>query len=317
MSFYEIIEDLLKSGQYESVNEKFNNPENAHNLNESSWDLGALFCNYLHKKSTENEITYEWVRTLSLKLCQNYGNPKELFLVYLENSENFLNCDLNFAFLVEIMQTLFKRLENTNFASGSLELALRELVKYIKKASLDFNQNIDSGSICALVEKLANFIDNFINISCQTSQNLHVTLTEALVNLFDQPLATHLFFQLFQVKPETTPVIALYKRIFGQIVVLNKDIIKLILALENDLNVQSQYDEEEDDLSSQKSPKYIYKITETAVNSLFCFTLLTRSQSVSNDFNGFPLVYESLFLLKTFLPFSLRILTDNKTGRGT
>jgi hypothetical protein len=303
MEFYEKIEDLLKTDQLAKIGDEFRHEENRKHLNDSSWDLATLFCNYLNKTADETQPapstqTLECIRELSLDLCQNYGNPKEIFLVFLENSEAFLVSDTNFTFLIDVMKCIFKRLENTNFASTSLELALRELNKYLKK--------VNSQQSC---EKFLDFVEEFFSIS-----SLNPLLTETLLNQFDQPLAVQFFAQLPAENWDSLPIFSLFKRVWSRIVTLNKDVVKLILALENDLKIQNSYDPEEDnDLELRKEPKYAYKITETSANLFFYFTLYAAStHNLFNHVSSFPLVYDNFYLLKNLLPISLRLLLVNE-----
>jgi hypothetical protein len=311
MEFYEKIEDLIKTNQLTKLFEQFHIEENRNNLNESSWDLATLFCSYLTEKTNENDqysnttqttTTIECIRQLSIDLCKNYGKPKELFLVFLENSETFLTNDVNFTFLIEIMLILFNRMENTNFALTSLELALRELSKYLKRENSQIN-----------CERLVAFMDKFAHI-----ENLNTILVESLLNLFDQPLAAQFFSVLSNenlLELDTNPHYSLFKRIWSQIAALNKDIFKLIFLVENDLKIQNIYDSNEDDLSNvdNQTSKYAYKITETAANSFFYFTLFLNDSHVISDTYGLPLVYESFYLLKTLLPISLRLLMADQS----
>lgn len=298
MEFYERIEDLIKTSQLTKLLEQFHIEENRNNLNESSWDLATLFCNYLNETQTTTTTTIECIRQLSIDLCKNYGKPKELFLVFLENSETFLTNDVNFTFLIEIMLILFKRMENTNFALTSLELALRQLNKYLKRENNQIN-----------CERFVDFMANFSHI-----ENLNTILVESFLNLFDQPLAAE-FFSLIS-NQDSSPLYSLFKRIWSQIAALNKDILKLILLIECDLKAQNIYDSNDDDLSNSENQtsKYVYKITETAANAFFYFTLfLNDSHVIISDTYSLPLVYENFYLLKTLLPFSLRLLMADQS----
>jgi hypothetical protein len=142
---------------------------------------------------------------------------------------------------------------------------------------------------------------------------VNTLLTETLLNQFDQPLAAQFFAQLPTEKCDSLPIcFPLFKRVWSRIVALNKDVVKLILVLENDLKIQNTYDPEEDNDFELNEPKYVYKITETSANLFFYFTLYAAStHNLFNHVSSFPMVYEHFYLLKCLLPISLRLLLIN------
>ena len=88
MDFYIDFENLLQSGDLKSCIELFYLRENEAYLNQYSWDLASLFVTYLNTPNVDKN-TLEFIEAANLHLCKFNGNPRELFLIYLENTEFF------------------------------------------------------------------------------------------------------------------------------------------------------------------------------------------------------------------------------------
>ena len=130
MEFYENFKTLLETNQIDECSTLYYSFEGFQLIEDYSWELTQLFCELLNKQ-TEGK-TLEFIRQASLYLSSQFGNAKELFLIYLENAESFFAIDQNYFTLVDLIQVLLHRL-SPKFVFYSIELAINQLRKNIAK----------------------------------------------------------------------------------------------------------------------------------------------------------------------------------------
>ena len=186
MEFAQQFNDLLDKGELDEATNQLYDVMNIMDIGEASWDLSSILCAFISKQSDPKSI--EFARNAAMYLCQLFGSPKELFLVYLENAEGFFSDLSKYSLLVELLQTLLFRL-SARFVFYSLELALNQLVKPIaqKTSELALHKNAQSEQVLMkFTEKYVDFVEAFV-----VSENvgeLKGLLTNSLVNLFNEPL---------------------------------------------------------------------------------------------------------------------------------
>jgi hypothetical protein len=324
MDFYTSFESLLENGYLEKCIELFYLKDNEHYLNEFSWDLASLFVNYLNNSNNSIETEgkksiLEFVEAANLHLCKNNGNPRELFLIYLENTEFFFRQDINFLKLVDLIQILLLRVQS-KCVYHSIELAVDQFLKYLKsKVSVSNEEkNEDLGTqlrINLLYGKFLDFIQTFINREFEQNQNdlalfsqkLKNFLTTVLVNLFDEPfLGIH-----FQNDSNYSSIIS---KCLQQINNMNRDLFKLVVKLEmelkkSDLSLESDEEKEENIKTLNLNGLSISSL----VHYLCVFKWPGQDQNYlfKVSFYNFPNIYTHLFVFQTFLPILMRLLAFN------
>lgn len=188
MEFSELFKETLESGNLEECTTLLYSVENIQLVGDASWDLSTVLCQFAAKSDTPESI--DFIRNATMYICQLFGNPKELFLVYLENSESFFSTNAKYFLLADILQTLLLR-QSPRFIFYSLELALNQLVKLIKKITLELaDKQVEcvEQRLVVITNKFVDFLEVFIGKDMEDrSFNLKSLVTIALVNLFNEP----------------------------------------------------------------------------------------------------------------------------------
>lgn len=120
MEFYQAIESSLSSLDYALFNSLFYSTTNESSRDEMSWDLALLFMDRLEKQGNISELK-SCIEKANLELTLKSGNPKELFLVYLQNSAYFASNESNFIHFLDLTQNLFERINSSKFTLNSLD----------------------------------------------------------------------------------------------------------------------------------------------------------------------------------------------------
>jgi hypothetical protein len=200
LRFYEDFERyLVVEGDILKCHEIFYDVLNIQFINDYADDISSLFIDNLFGadwSSTNMKLDADrsqFCADASLYLCQLFGNPKDLFLFYLEKSAQFMNAgDLKFELFVDILHHLLMRLPQ-KLLQSSLEMALCELQKYVKQIDSESIQDaaVKTGSssainrLCRVTTKYIDFISSFASMNDKTLSNI---LTISSVNLMDKPL---------------------------------------------------------------------------------------------------------------------------------
>jgi hypothetical protein len=179
MEFYDNIKTLLENNEIKECSELFYSFESIQQVEDLSWELVNLFSEQIvkHEQINNNEQCLTFLRQASLYICGNFGNAKELFLVYLENADSFFVSDVNYCWLIDSLQCLLTRLA-TKFIFYSFELALNQLKKNLVKKSFNLK----------LTNKYVDFLNAFVNYKADL--NMKKLLVNSIVSLFNEPLLT-------------------------------------------------------------------------------------------------------------------------------
>lgn len=185
MEFAQQFKDLIESGELEEASNQLYDVVNIMEIGEASWDLSSILSAFIAK--AEDQKSVDFVRNAAMYLCQLFGNPKELFLVYLENAEGFFGTLDKYSLLVDLLQTLLLRL-SARFVFYSLELALNQLIKPIsrKTAKLVAEKTEQTElDLMKFTDKYVDFLEAFV--LSESLNDYKDLLTHALVNLFNEP----------------------------------------------------------------------------------------------------------------------------------
>lgn len=338
MEFYDRIEKLLENNELEECKELIYSTDNSKHLHEFSWDLASLFCNHLNK-SIDNEPLVATLVDLSKHLCANYGSAKELFLIYLENSEYFLKeDDSNYFHLIDLLTVILDRL-SIKFVLYSLELAINELLKYIKKTlSKIRNENcelndVDIERANKLINKLIDLVELFVykeieneRVNEQANTKLKEYLTNIMINLYNEPylyvdFSSELDNNNVNVDlKSTSSSIKLLNRIYKLVNLFNKDLFKLFVGLEEKLANKNEKEnepidddgkEEEEEEEDTKSNKV--NVNKFALSSFIYFSLFIQTNNLIGSselrFNHLPMVYTHFYMLLKLVPSVIRFLS--------
>lgn len=296
MEFAELFKESLDKNELEEASTLLYDVENIMMVGDASWDLSSVLCTFLAKCDDEESI--EFVRNATMYLCQLFGNPKELFLVYLEQSEAFFSHETKYFLLADLLQTLLLRL-SSRFVFYSLELALNQLTKLISKKTLEFEasqEQLVEQSLIVITNKFVDFLEAFILKDQEDAvYNLKSLLTNSTVNLFNEPFLSLNFsvddnmnFNLEKnsTLAEKNKSFELLKRIFSLLTKLGyNDFFKLAQELE----FKCLVNDKNETLKLNK-------------NALCSFTTYAFTQNLHLDKPHYPRVYSDLFLLKSFIP---------------
>ncbi|CAF0705094.1 unnamed protein product [Brachionus calyciflorus] len=281
MEIYQKLESALEHNDINEFQLIFNDVENDKFKNEFSWDLALLFINYLKKYSDEKKIpNSEVILHSTKKLCQNYGNPKELYLVFLENSEFFLK-DLNIMSLVDITETLLLK-STSKFVSNSIDNFLNLLEKFFQ-----IEINLKHDHLIKILERILFFIRELVEKFFENSTDLFKNLiNKFLIDRFHEP-----FIKLQSRDIENYFLSPDYESIFESNVslvkILNKNIFKLITDSVMDQN----------------------KVDKLGL-SLFISYLYFKQSKVINDYLSFPKIYHHFYIYEQIIPIINSLLYD-------
>lgn len=122
MEFYDAIERSLSNSDYSKFRSVFYSPMNESNRNEMSWDLALIFMTRLNQisESNEDDEARLCLEEANLDLSRRSGSPKELFMVYRQNSDYFTRGEANLVYFFDVMESLFTRGPNPKFVMDSL-----------------------------------------------------------------------------------------------------------------------------------------------------------------------------------------------------
>lgn len=272
MEFYDKIKTLLDENKIEECKNEFYSFENWQLLEDTCWDLTHLFCELLGKQHDEEALNF--LQQAALYLCQQFGNPKELFLIYLENSDSFFKNDSNYYMLIEAVQVLLMR-QSTKFVFYSLELAINQLRKNIAK-------KIDYENIFNLTNKYTDFLANFVDfLLANNDSNMKNLLLYSLVNLFHEPLLNK--------NLESDEHSELIKKILAQISKLEANFFNLIIRL----HTEKQAETDTIKLSNQSLGPFLYSVYK-------------------HEPSRFPLIYSGFYQLRVFSPIVNDLINQTK-----
>ena len=297
MEFYETIKDLLDQREFVKCSDEYYSVMNIQNLEDVSWDLASLFCEYLAKNdpNKDNDLI-EFAYKASMYLCELFGNPKELFLIYIESGEDYFTNESKFIILVDILQILLLRLP-PKLVHYSLEMALNQFNKYMKKLQTPLEDS-NWESFIRVTNRYIDFLSIFVNKELEEpiTMNLRTMLTNTLVNLINDPFSKlnleseNLTFTKINLDLKQSDSL---KRVFCLINKLNKNVLSLTLDLENLPN---------DDTS--------IKPDKIAI-SLLVYLILTKDFDLSPTASPayLPMVYNSFYLMNILYPMLSRLFS--------
>lgn len=222
MEFYDQIRTLLERNQIDECSELFYSFESIQLVEDYSWELTSLFCEQITKQTEEK--TVQFIRQASFYVAGQFGSPKELFLIYLENAESYFHSDTNYFLLVDLVQMLLLRL-SAKLVYYSLELAINQLKKNILK-------NAQHSNIVSLTRKYVDFLSVFVDMS-QSDQNMKQLLVSSLINLFNEPLIG------IDLEEENTDKQDLVKKILDSIQKLNVNFFNLFTDLHKQVRIKT------------------------------------------------------------------------------
>jgi hypothetical protein len=208
--YYNQLEDYLVNDQIETINKFYKESKNINEFKKVYyWELASLFCTYLNKHHDENRLCDEigvFCLEASLDLCKNnYGNPREVLLVYLENSSKFQVTDDKFLKFIEILKYILLNIPSKQLLY-SLELACGVIYNFINTIELPRDFNLDENDkkvfdhdirvdrVLELTKTYVSFLDEFVskkvlNNDDSDSGNVKIRnyILSCLINLFDKP----------------------------------------------------------------------------------------------------------------------------------
>ena len=222
MEFYDKIRTLLDNNQIDECSDLFYSFESIQLVEDCSWELTSLFCEQITKQPDKKAV--QFIEQASFYVAGQFGSPKELFLIYLENAESFFNLDSNYFLLVDLVQTLLLRL-SAKLVYYSLELAINQLRKNIVK-------NIQQTNIISLTKKFVNFLAVFTEMT-RSDQNMKQLLVSSLINLFNEPLLA------IDLEEENTNKQDLVKKILEILQKLNVNFFNLIIDLHKQVGAKT------------------------------------------------------------------------------
>lgn len=204
MQFYEKIEKSLETNNLDTFSRLFYeaDQEQKKHIDEYSWDLALLFLNYLQKSNESQDYSLnEFILKANSHLCKYHGSPKELYLVYTQNSDYFLRQDNNFIYLVDLLQTLLER-TSFKFISKSIDTSISIFNKKIKNSNL------------TIYTRIIQFVDSLSQIILENDSNSPSLrlLSEFLIGFFSD---------------------VSLNEVFTLITRFNKDLFKFIFCLED------------------------------------------------------------------------------------
>ena len=287
MDFIDIFRDSLDKNDLTECSTLLYSIENIQLIDDASWDLSSLFCTCLTNAKADNASAdkLDFIKSGCVYICQMFGNPKELFLVYLENTEAFYTDESMYALLVDLLQTLLLRL-SARFIFYSLELAINQLSKYIGKQTAESNKDLSKPreQLINSTNKFVDFLVAFIEKEQQdASYNLKGLLTNTLINLFYEPF---LSIGLTELNEQETLLI---QRILGLVYKLHLNYFKLIKTLER-----------------QNTENDTVKLNRIALGSFVSFVYLSGLDLSCQS----ALVYERFFLFRSFVPLINNLLNQ-------
>lgn len=120
MEFYEAVETSLSNSDYNRFRSLFFSSGNESSRDEMSWDLALLLMTHLGRETSDDEAR-SCLQEANLDLSRRSGNPKELFLVYLQNGGYFGRDERSLVHFFDLMEALFLRARNPKFVLNSLD----------------------------------------------------------------------------------------------------------------------------------------------------------------------------------------------------
>lgn len=295
MDFSEQFKEALDNNDLEECSTLLYGIENIGSIGEDSWELSTMLCNYISKTTVKDQI--EFAHNATMYICQLFGSPKELFLVYLENAESFFTDDRKYSLLVHILQTLLLRL-SPRFIFHSLELALNQLNKPISRLTLELvnNQNeLTEQRLMVFTNKFVDFLEVFIVKDQEDSTfNLKSILTLATVNLFNEPfmavefsLDDNMTFNTPDDEDQSNSSFSLVKRIFK---ILNTKLGHInFFKFCQELEFKCMYNDETE----------TYKLSKNALCSFIAYAF-TYDLSLEKPLA--PKIYNHFFMFQSFIP---------------
>lgn len=275
MEVYEALEKALEQNDLELFQTIYFNADNEKFKYEFSWDLALLCITYLDKFSDKNQTeSIHFLKRINKQLCELYANPKEVYLVYLENSEILLKIE-NFDHFIDLIETIFQK-SNIKFVDSSLPSVLSLFNKFITK--------LTSGKYQEQINIILVFLNSLVD-KFNESIHLNEAITKFLIELFKCFFKNDLLNTKNQGTLEKT-VCLIYK--------LNKNTFLLINKFE---------------LLEMKNKKNTQMVDKTAL-SLFTSYILIRQSEVGYDYLNFPKVYKNIFIFETFLDILNRLFND-------
>jgi len=317
MDFFDNLKNAVDSRDFEFFKILLYNEQNVSCINEFAWDIASLFCDFLTADTNNNEASehFEQIHEASLYLCKQFGNPKEITLVFQEAAGSLLTNDRNFKYFIDVTLALFNRL-TLKFISYSFEHALNLLNIYLQNVfRLNSEQRINN-----LLCKLIYFIENScaLEANCETSllskDSLKSLSSHLLVNYFFEPFFVNELIEHY----EQSFLFDSLKQTFRLFIELNRDFLKAIYNIEFDLERQEkikrnkkvdQEDESDEEHASDNLISNKILINKYSTGSLIYFAMKTFSKpSFNTTIPIIPLVYEKSYVLLTFLTPVLRLL---------
>jgi hypothetical protein len=330
MDFCKQLEDYLINDQIESAN-KFYNTAIIELKKTYYWELASLFCTYLNKHYDENRLCDEigeFCLEASIDLCKNnYANPKEIILIYLENSSKFQVTDGKFLKFIEILKYILSSIPpkqlyySFKLTTGAIYNFLKtlEIPKDLNLAENEkqvFDHDLRVDRIIELTNAYIDFLDNFIE-KCEKNDRLKELMITCLVNLYDKPfgglniegmnqmlnnLSAKSVINIDYVEIEfETATIKAARRLFQVILKLNQNLFSIIK-----LKVDDEDDDDDDD-----DEKIV--MTNRAI-SVFAYVTFTKHIGLELTLrtSHLPCVYSFVFIFEQLQPCILYLLEQNE-----
>lgn len=275
MEVYEALEKALEQNDLKLFQSIYFNVDNEKFKYEFSWDLVLLCITYLDKLSNQNQTEpINFLKRINKQLCECYANPKEIYLVYLENCDFFLKIE-NFDHFIDLILTIFQK-TSLKFVNSSLHSVLGLFNEYIAQ--------FPSGKCQEHIEIILVFFNSLVD-KFNNSIQLTETITKFLIEWFK-----HIFKKDLIDTKDPSPI---EKTVFF-INKINKNLFSLINKFES-LEI--------------KNKKNIEVVDQTAL-SLFTSYILIKQSKVDYDYLNFPKVYKDIFIFDTFLDIITRLFND-------
>ena len=200
------IVDCLDTDQIETLTKFYKETENINEFKEAfSLEMSTFFCEYINNHHDQNRLCDEigvFCLEGSIDLCKNnYGNPREHLLVYVENSSKFTVTDEKFFKLMEILKYILVNIhhQHPKHLDYSIKLVCEVINNFIKSIELPKDTNLDENDkkifdhdvrvdrVLEFTNAYILFLDDFISRRFYGDYSTRKYVLSCLMNLFHVP----------------------------------------------------------------------------------------------------------------------------------
>lgn len=196
--FINSIKNGLKEGNTTHVLSVFRKKEHEYEIQNSSWDLIPVICEYLTENKKVDKPDVHACCDKLINIVADKANPEECILQMIEEVEEAKD-DTAFVTLLKPLQKVLLRIKTKR--QNSLAWCLNAIKTYIEKLETPESQNLEGNEkmlietdplvdrITRLYLDLLPFYDVFIEDSNNMEQERRMILCKFLIQLLGKPLA--------------------------------------------------------------------------------------------------------------------------------